>query len=170
VIVLSIMQGDVAKRRVPVSTELVLGRGDVDLVIDDREASRRHAAVRPADGGAEIEDLGSRNGTRVNGQVIGAATVLRHGDIVTIGDTQIAVEAAVDDVVEQTAAASTLPDTPQPFSAAQPAAPSDAPFSTPSAERRRVAPVTRRLTATVLTYGAVVATAVVLLVYFASAK
>ena len=54
-------------RRIEVSRELVIGRENVDVEIDDAELSRRHVAVRPKDGGLEVEDLGSRNGTRVDG-------------------------------------------------------------------------------------------------------
>ena len=59
--------GPLAGHRVEVTSALVLGREGADLVIEDPQVSRRHASVRPAGDGLEIEDLGSLNGTWVNG-------------------------------------------------------------------------------------------------------
>jgi len=75
----------------------VLGRGDdCDVVLADDKASRRHAALTPLpDGTVRVEDLGSTNGTFVDGQRITAATVLRPGGLLTIGDTQLALAAGV---------------------------------------------------------------------------
>ena len=50
------------------------GRENVDVEIEDAELSRRHFAVRPVEGGLEVEDLGSRNGTRVDGTRIDSPT------------------------------------------------------------------------------------------------
>jgi pSer/pThr/pTyr-binding forkhead associated (FHA) protein/putative methionine-R-sulfoxide reductase with GAF domain len=49
-------------------TELVIGRdADCTVQVDDDRVSRRHAVLRPADGGWRLEDLGSKNGTQVDG-------------------------------------------------------------------------------------------------------
>lgn len=71
----------------------VLGRGeDCHVVLDDEKASRRHTALTPLpDGTVRVEDLGSTNGTFVDGRRITAATVLRPGAVLTIGDTQLAL-------------------------------------------------------------------------------
>ncbi|MFF5129461.1 FHA domain-containing protein [Streptomyces syringium] len=63
-----------------------IGRGaDNDFVVDDLVVSRRHAELRAtADGGHEIVDLGSHNGTYLNGRPVRRAPVA-HGDIVGIG-------------------------------------------------------------------------------------
>ncbi|GAA2649464.1 FHA domain-containing protein [Streptomyces vastus] len=63
-----------------------LGRGgDNDLVVDDLVVSRRHAELRAhADGTYEIVDLGSHNGTFLNGQPVSRA-LISEGDIVGIG-------------------------------------------------------------------------------------
>lgn len=83
-------QGSLAGKRVAVASELVLGREGVDVVIeDDPEVSRRHASVRPVDGRLEIADLGSANGTYVNGSRIREATVLSDGDVVRVGQTSL---------------------------------------------------------------------------------
>jgi hypothetical protein len=79
-------------RRIEVSRELVIGRENVDVEIDDAELSRRHVAVRPTDGGLEVEDLGSRNGTRVDGTRIDGPTRIRHGAVISVGMTTFAVD------------------------------------------------------------------------------
>ncbi len=89
---LVITSGQLEGRRIEVSEELVIGRENVDVEIDDAELSRRHFAVRPVAGGLEIEDLGSRNGTRVDGTRIDGPTRVRHGAVVTVGVTTLAVE------------------------------------------------------------------------------
>jgi len=58
-----------------------------ELVLADPEVSRRHARVlRRADGYA-VEDIGSTNGTFVNGQRISHLTLLQDGDTIDLGDT-----------------------------------------------------------------------------------
>ena len=47
-----------------------LGRGDGDVVLSDPSVSRRHAEIRPVEGGFELRDLGSSNGTWVEDQRI----------------------------------------------------------------------------------------------------
>ena len=74
--------------------EGVLGRGeDSHIVIDDGRASRSHALIRPSPQGWILEDLGSTNGTRVNGFRT-TAQILSDGDLVTIGATQFRFDAS----------------------------------------------------------------------------
>jgi ABC transport system ATP-binding/permease protein len=62
-----------------------IGRDDVnDIVLDELSVSRKHAEVRPADGGFEVVDLGSTNGTFHNGRQISRAA-LHDGDVISIG-------------------------------------------------------------------------------------
>ncbi|WP_329388739.1 ATP transporter ATP-binding protein/permease [Streptomyces sp. NBC_01351] len=70
-------------------TAVRIGRApDSDLVIDDLVVSRRHAELRSlADGSYEIADLGSHNGTYLNGARIDGTARLTEGDIVGIGHT-----------------------------------------------------------------------------------
>lgn len=79
----------------PYGTEgLTLGRDPgCDLEIDDDNASRRHARLRPTDRGWMVEDLGSTNGTRVNGFRT-SAQLLSDGDQVTIGGTAFRFDAS----------------------------------------------------------------------------
>ena len=89
---LLVKEGPLAGRRLPVETELVIGRVNADVTIDDPQISRRHALVRPVGGALEIEDLGSLNGTWVNGERITSARRLLPGDVLRLGETTAEVE------------------------------------------------------------------------------
>lgn len=69
--------------------QFTLGReGTTNLVLRDAKASRRHASLRALpDGRVELTDLGSRNGTFVNGQQVTGTVVLNGGEEIRIGDT-----------------------------------------------------------------------------------
>ena len=70
-----------------------LGRSrDCEIVIDDPNASRRHAELRPRGGAWVITDLGSTNGTRVNGRTVQGPEVVRPGDEIEIGASLITFE------------------------------------------------------------------------------
>jgi hypothetical protein len=74
----------------------VIGRSlDCNLTIEDPLVSRQHARIVVDDEGGVVEDLGSRNGVRVNGIAVHAPTPLRDGDRVRIG-TQDFVFCRVD--------------------------------------------------------------------------
>jgi Protein of unknown function (DUF3662)/FHA domain len=73
---------------------IVIGRQpDCDIVFDDPNISRRHAEIRVAAGEFTVSDLGSTNGTKVNGVAVTIARALRDGDIVTLGSNSIRFEA-----------------------------------------------------------------------------
>jgi DNA-binding winged helix-turn-helix (wHTH) protein len=66
----------------------VLGRSpDVAIFVDDVAASRQHATIRINENGATLEDLGSKNGTNLNGARIDRPMSLADGDRVVIGST-----------------------------------------------------------------------------------
>ncbi|MFG2139698.1 FHA domain-containing protein [Streptomyces sp. NPDC048650] len=68
-----------------------IGRApDSDLVVDDLAVSRRHAELRAGPDGYEIVDLGSHNGTYLNGQPVERAMVIP-GDIIGIGHSAFAL-------------------------------------------------------------------------------
>jgi pSer/pThr/pTyr-binding forkhead associated (FHA) protein len=90
---LGFRDGALAGRHVPVLAECVLGRERADITIGDPGVSRRHAAVRPVRGGLELRDLGSANGTWVNGERIEGPRVLVAGDVVRIGNATIDIRA-----------------------------------------------------------------------------
>src|SRR4029079_16250015 len=68
---LIVLTGPAAQRRLEIGSEerLVIGRDEgCNLVLDDSKVSRRHAYLQEIDGGVEVGDLGSSNGTFVNGR------------------------------------------------------------------------------------------------------
>jgi class 3 adenylate cyclase len=89
---LAVLEGAENGRRIRVAGQLTVGRDDdADLVLDDPEISRAHAVFVPAPDGLEIRDLGSLNGTWVNGERISNPTVLAPGDVVKVGTTRLEV-------------------------------------------------------------------------------
>jgi DNA-binding winged helix-turn-helix (wHTH) protein len=73
----------------------VIGRDPAASVwIDSALVSRQHARLLVRNGHVTIEDLGSRNGTFVNGVRLTAAAALAHGDEVSLGTVQISVHIA----------------------------------------------------------------------------
>ena len=73
-----------------VTGEIVLGRGiDLPARIDDRGMSRRHARVFKVGGTFYVEDLGSTNGTRLNGELVEGQRDLKDGDRIQLGETTL---------------------------------------------------------------------------------
>ncbi len=80
-------QGPDAPRTIEVTDPItVLGRGEgvIDVSVSDESASRYHACISRHDGQFFINDMGSANGTFINGQLVAEAT-LKNGDQVQIG-------------------------------------------------------------------------------------
>jgi pSer/pThr/pTyr-binding forkhead associated (FHA) protein len=77
----------------PIAGSLTVGRGaGVDLSLPDPEVSRRHASVRVDGSTVVVEDLGSANGTRVNGTPIETATRVEDGGVIELGKTRLEVK------------------------------------------------------------------------------
>jgi hypothetical protein len=93
---LAIIRGSDEGTERPLDRELTIGRDPgADLTLDDAGVSRRHARLTLADGeGPVIEDLGSSNGTFVNGERVGGERRLADGDEIRIGETAIEVHDA----------------------------------------------------------------------------
>ncbi|MFN3413837.1 MAG: SpoIIE family protein phosphatase [Thermoanaerobaculum sp.] len=71
---------------------VTVGRAeDVTLCLEDPSLSRRHALFEPGPHGWTVRDLGSRNGTLLNGRPVSAAQNLRVGDTLALGQTRITV-------------------------------------------------------------------------------
>lgn len=78
---------DGTHRSIPPSG-LTIGRlSGNDLVLEDPQISRRHAEIRYRDGAMHVKDLGSFNGTVVNGTRITGEGQLGDGDVIKLGDT-----------------------------------------------------------------------------------
>jgi pSer/pThr/pTyr-binding forkhead associated (FHA) protein len=99
-----VKMGPQAGRRVELAPEVVIGRQNADLVLEDPEVSRRHAVVRRSGGSAVVEDLHSTNGTFVNGERIRESVTIRAGDELRVGQTTLEIEAdaGVDETVVST--------------------------------------------------------------------
>lgn len=79
--------------RVPLDAPVTIGRSaDADITIADSFVSGRHARVSPGTAGPVVEDLGSTNGTVVNGSRISGPVALKRGDKVVLGDVVLKVE------------------------------------------------------------------------------
>jgi hypothetical protein len=78
---------------VTLASELSLGRAPGnDIRLEDPFASSFHARIRSQRQGVLIEDLGTTNGTRVNGVRITTPVRAEPGDIVDVGSTSFAIE------------------------------------------------------------------------------
>lgn len=75
--------------------EVVVGRGNVDISIDNPTLSSNHCLFRNNGSQLTVMDLQSRNGTLVNDQRILHETALTSGDIVTLGEVSFRVTAAI---------------------------------------------------------------------------
>ncbi|HYK96405.1 MAG TPA: FhaA domain-containing protein [Candidatus Dormibacteraeota bacterium] len=94
-VVLEVREPGRAMRRIPVSgAPIRIGRApECELVLKDSKVSRRHARLHARNGVLVLTDLGSTNGTRVNGHRV-TELVLGAGDRILIGDTNVVIEAA----------------------------------------------------------------------------
>jgi pSer/pThr/pTyr-binding forkhead associated (FHA) protein len=138
---------DVGKEFVLEKNEYIIGREQTaDITISDPEISRRHARLFFQNGSYIIEDLGSTNGTFVNGQKISGPYLLRPGEVVNFGEhVSVLYESVQIDpnatVVSSSAAAPKAPIpvapaktplyTPPPAPSTPPPAVAQQPFPTP---------------------------------------
>lgn len=128
--------------------QLIIGRDPANaIVINDPEVSRRHARLTLQGGRYVLEDLGSTNGTFVNGRRLTGAYVLKPGDVVSLGETiSMVFEAVAFDpgatVVSSSAKATVAPPAP-PMPQVAPRPPAAAPVPHPApAPAPAPAPVT----------------------------
>jgi S1-C subfamily serine protease len=102
-----VVAGNAAGKEIQLEDEFLIGRAadnDDGKLGDDPEISRNHARVsRRAGDQLAIEDLGSTNGTFVNGKKIEGAQVLSPGDTVKVGTTTLQVQGAGGEAPQATA-------------------------------------------------------------------
>src|SRR6202521_3495011 len=80
-----------------VREEITIGRQDGNTIrLTERNVSRRHARLLKENGSLVIEDLGSYNGVRVNGEKITGPTKIKEGDLVEIGDYDLGIQGKFD--------------------------------------------------------------------------
>lgn len=90
---LLLLTGPQAGRRHEVTGEVVIGRSpSCTIALEDAKVSRRHVRLVVEDGQARVMDLGSRNGTLVNGEKLEAELALLPGDRLQVGDSTILFE------------------------------------------------------------------------------
>lgn len=88
-----LISADDPNQTFPLGSRVVVGRLDsCDIPIHDKSVSREHARLSQLPGGYVVEDLGSTNGTLVNGEPITEAVILRSGDTVTFGSVDFRFE------------------------------------------------------------------------------
>ncbi|MGD2162124.1 MAG: FHA domain-containing protein [Anaerolineales bacterium] len=113
-----------------------------DVVVGDAEVSRQHARITRTPGGYVLEDLGSTNGTFVNGERLTTPRVLNPGDLIALGETvsltfnAVAPEAAATVASPAAESPGTVRGTPQP-PPPQPQAPAQPVAAVPAEKKRR---------------------------------
>src|SRR5271157_559028 len=113
-------------------SEIFIGRDlSNDIVINDGEVSRRHTRLFLQGSNYVVEDLGSTNGTSVNGQRLMGPYILRPGEVITVGEhvnlVFEAVQSDPDATVASAAARVPVPDQPVPQAIPQPYQPAPMP-------------------------------------------
>lgn len=95
---LKVVSGSRAGLNIPLSADapLLIGRKRGDLLIDDAMVSSAHAQLVPRDDGWAIQDLGSTNGTMVDGRLV-RDEVLKPGAEITIGGTKLVLFVGLGD-------------------------------------------------------------------------
>jgi pSer/pThr/pTyr-binding forkhead associated (FHA) protein len=79
------------------SDQLSIGRDSSnEIAVNDAEVSRRHARLSFQGGKYVLEDMGSTNGTFVNGQRLTGPRVLKSGEVISLGEQIVFVYEAVD--------------------------------------------------------------------------
>jgi phosphoserine phosphatase RsbU/P len=79
------------RERFPLGKDRVsIGRSrESDIFLPDQWLSRHHAEIRRQEGAFFLQDLGSKNGTLLNGDPVGDVRRLRHGDVITLGEHRL---------------------------------------------------------------------------------
>ncbi|MCI9102047.1 MAG: FHA domain-containing protein [Lachnospiraceae bacterium] len=95
-LVLTDLNNPVRTFEAPLRTSVVIGRsrsGGCQIILDyDRSVSHRHCQIQVANGQIRVMDLGSRNGTLVNGKRVIQEAVLNSGSVLTLGNLKMKVE------------------------------------------------------------------------------
>jgi hypothetical protein len=92
VYILRVVSGPAAGSAFELEGETLVGREGNHVNLADPRLSERHAALHPTTKGVVIEDLGSSNGTFVNGTRIGEPTLITGDATILLGSTELALE------------------------------------------------------------------------------
>jgi serine phosphatase RsbU (regulator of sigma subunit) len=98
---ISIDTGDGSRERFPLASERVtIGRSrDSDIFLPDQWLSRHHAEILRKDSAFFLHDLGSKNGTLLNGEPVHGDRRLGHGDVITLGEHVLTF--SIEEVVDE---------------------------------------------------------------------
>lgn len=81
-------------------TDIIVGRDDsCNVIIQNRQVSRYHARFIPLSSGVQLEDLGSKNGTHINGHEVLEPVMLQDGDVIQIAFAQQFVYLSSDSTI-----------------------------------------------------------------------
>ncbi|WP_224365196.1 FHA domain-containing protein [Hyalangium versicolor] len=126
-----------------VREEITIGRQEGNTIrLTERNVSRRHARLMRLNGHVVVEDLGSSNGTRINGERISGQSQVKDGDLIQIGDYDLALQSDAAMAAGAPPKARPAPVPEEPSDAdhhSEPETETESPVeedSTPSAERR----------------------------------
>lgn len=90
VLILRNRGGQIGRRVAVDRSPFVIGRGSqAQLEVDTEKASRAHAHVEWVEGSWQVADLGSANGTFVNGERIDGSRALARGDVIGVGEVEL---------------------------------------------------------------------------------
>ncbi|MHA7631878.1 FHA domain-containing protein [Corallococcus sp. M7] len=90
--------------------EYTVGRStDNPICIQDTSVSRKHVTLRKESAGWMVSDMGSGNGTIVNGEPIAEETLLANGDVITLGDSELRYEDTANSTAKVQAPSSPRP-------------------------------------------------------------
>ncbi len=86
-----VLEGAIEGTEFPLDKQrCVMGRADdADWTFEDDAVSKHHAAIEVGAKAIRVVDLGSTNGTFVNGEQIASPTDLKHGDQIQVGDVRL---------------------------------------------------------------------------------
>lgn len=88
---LVVVTGKMAGQSLSITKETMIGRSaESDIRLTGIEVSRKHCRIIPGEG-LVIDDLGSRNGTFVNGERLKEPTALKDGDVITVCNMRFVV-------------------------------------------------------------------------------
>ncbi len=89
---LTVRNGAMAGKKIALAGKFRVGRGSQsDLALPDDAASRNHLAIDVSGAGCTVTDLGSTNGTFLNGTLVSQPTALKDGDVVLCGQTEMVI-------------------------------------------------------------------------------
>lgn len=86
---LTLISGERAGQKYKLSQKQMIGRDNAEIIIRDPRMSRSHASVEVFGTEYLLRDLSSANHTYINNEVIHQPTIMKHGDKIRVGNTEL---------------------------------------------------------------------------------